>query len=343
MSQIYKGKFERNELNQNAMSGSELMATELVRRLNKDNFLDDFQIVVSRLRGDLDDTKIRLYWAHDLEGDPEAENALGNGKWKLFHKIVFVSHWQQQRYIAKFNIPWGHTVVLKNAINPISVDLEKKYSREPDQPVKVVYHTTPHRGLQILIPVFERIVEKNKNVELHVFSSFKIYGWEDTDANFAPLYDAVKNHPQMHYHGTVSNKDIHEKLPEMDIYAYPSTWLETSCVSLIEAMSAGCMCVHPNSGALYETASNWTFMYNWDQDVQKHAAMHLTMLEHAIGGISNMDEGLKMKLYGQKSYADLYYSWDAREFEWRGLLDSLRNEPRELQPLEEETFEYSMT
>lgn len=339
----------RNEQNLNAMSGSELMMTELEKRLGKE--LDDFQIILSRPSlHELDETKIRLLWCHDLDGDPQIAdpnlaNTLANQGWKRYHRIVFVSHWQQQKFIERFQIPWERTVVMKNAINPIEIDLAQKFkSRKPDDVVNICYTTTPHRGLGILVPVFHHLAEQDKNIHLHVFSSFKIYGWEERDKQFDPLYDAIKDHPQMTYHGTVPNEQLKNELKNMDIHAYPSTWLETSCISLIEAMSAGLLCIHPNRGALYETSSNWTFMYNYFDDNQQHMGFFLHMLDQVIKIFRNLDqdEGMQIKLQGQKSFADLFYNWDVREQEWRNFLNAVRDLPREIETPNRETFSYKV-
>ena len=191
---------------------------------------------------ELEEDKIRILWCHDLAGDPEAEGSLSNKGWSKFHRLVFVSHWQQQQFIEKYGIPRERTVVIKNAIDPIEVDLEKKF-QEFDQhdTINLVYSTTPHRGLAILVPVFENLLKSHDDIHLHVFSSFKIYGWEERDTHFQPLYDRIEDNEHMTYHGSVPNAELRQELTRMHIHAYPSMWLETSCVSLIEAMSAGLM------------------------------------------------------------------------------------------------------
>src|SRR6185436_14024378 len=146
-------------------------------------------------------------------------------------------------------------IVLYNAIEPIPL-VEK-----PPDTINFVYHTTPHRGLEILVPVFENIVREFPNVHLDVFSSFAAYGWNERDKPYEPLFAKIAEHPNMTYHGYQPNDVVREYLQRAHYFAYPNTWLETSCIALMEAMSAGCVCLHPNAGALPETSGGLTRMY----------------------------------------------------------------------------------
>ncbi len=322
---------EKDELSVNAMGGTELMKYGLLEQLGEE-FLQDFQIIPSRVRN-LDESKIRVLWCHDLPDDPETEH-LANGGWSKFHKIVFVSNWQAQLYIKKYNIPWSKTIVLLNAIKPI-VTTDK-----PTDKIKLIYHTTPHRGLNILVPVFKKLADENPNLHLDIYSSFEIYGWGDRDEQFKALFEDIKTHPQMTYHGFKPHDEVLAALNKAHIFAYPSTWPETSCISLIEAMSARCMCVHPNFAALYETASNWTVMYDWQEQPAQHANKFYSALKASIDVIQN-NPGIQLKLEGQKAYTDMVYSWDIRKEQWRHVLESLRGEPREFQdPMKSMSFSY---
>ena len=322
---------ETDELSKNAKGGTELMKYKLAELIDP-KLLDEFQIIPSRVR-QLDETKVRILWCHDLPGDPESDNAFNKIGHESFHKIVFVSNWQMQAYVQHYNIPWSKCVVLQNAITPI-----KGWPKtEGDGTVNIIYHTTPHRGLNLLVPVVKKLSEKHR-VHLDVYSSFKVYGWEERDKQFEPLYNEIRDMPNATYHGAVSNEEVKEALKKAHIYAYPSTWLETSCISLIEAMSAGCVCVHPNYGALPETAANWTQMYQWQEDPQKHANMLYSMLDSIIPNLYT--ESTQMMLKGQKSYVDMFYNWDVRAVQWKNLLNGLVDMPRELPKASGSFFTY---
>lgn len=329
--EINGGQIIRNEMNANAMGGSEIIATALATRLDPE-LLKEFQIVNSRVR-DLDETKLRIFLAHDLPGDPESE-FLKNGGWNVFHKLVFVSYWQMNAYISYYNIPWSKCVVMQNAIDAIP-EHEK-----PTDKIKLAYWSTPHRGLNIVIPVFDKLCEKYDNIELDVYSSFKIYGWEARDEQFEPLFEACKNHPKINYHGSVPNQTIREALKDTHILAYPSIWQETSCIVLMEAMSGGLACVHSSLAALPETAANWTYMYQYDEDISKHAGAFYGMLDQVIENY--YDESIQSRIRSQQSYANIFYNWNIRVPQWNALLGSMLHMPRDLPKPSGEVFSYKV-
>ena len=91
----------------------------------------------------------------------------------------------------------------------------------------------------------------------------------------------------------------------------------------MEAMSAGLACVHPNNGALYETAAGWTLMYQWHDDPHAHAAVFYRTVMTAIGALRAGDAGLLRMLAAQKAYADFHYGWDRRLALWEPFLRSI--------------------
>jgi UDP-glucose:(glucosyl)LPS alpha-1,2-glucosyltransferase len=304
---------ETNEVDKNAMGGTELMKYALQKKIDP-AILDKFQIIPSRVRK-IEKGKIPILWLHDLPGDPESKH-LADGGWDKFEKIVCVSHWQRQQYENHYGIPASKLVVLQNAIEPIP-DHEKPNSKKC---VNIIYHTTPHRGLELLIPVMDWLEENLKDVEWHldVYSSFNIYGWGERDAPYKPLFDRIDSSDKMTNHGFVPNEEVHKALQKAHIFALPSIWPETSCIAMIEAMSAGCICVHSSLAALPETTANWSLMYDYSENKDQHATSMALLLGDAIqlAGDPSMTERMDM----QKAYTDGFYNWDVRAKQWEGFL-----------------------
>lgn len=298
-----------------AHGGTELMMKWLRDNVDE-NLLNEFQIIPSRVR-ELED-KPRILWLHDTADDPESQHLQRKSSRERFKKLVFVSNWQRQQYENFLGVPPSQSVVLKNAIKPI-----EEHKKPDDGIIRLIYHTTPHRGLELLIPAFEHLCKKYDNIELDVYSSFKIYGWEQRDEPYRELFDTCKNHPKINYHGSVSNDEIREAVKRANIFAYPSIWPETSSIATIEAMSAGCHVVCPNLAALPETTASFAWNYNWTENVNDHLNVFAGVLDTAIE--SHNSESLQNVLHLQRVYTNHWYSWEARKNEWTGLLQTELN------------------
>lgn len=315
---------ELNELNKESNGGTELTTRNLFHRLTRDE-LDGIQIITARVR-ELDPERIRIYHLHDLAGDPEAEHLKDSASRDRFHKLVFSSNWQYQQYRDYLGVPYSHqSCVIETGVEPIPL-VEK-----PKDKIRLIYTSTPHRGLEILVPVFIALAEKYPNIELDVFSSFGIYGknWEGRDKQYEPLFEACRNHPQINYHGWADQETVRAAYQKAHIFAYPCIWPETSCRSLIEAMSAGCLAVHPNFSALADTSGGLTVQYDGDhENMNLHANIFAHTLMYAIENVQNND--LTQLLTFIKAYADTRFSWESIMPKWKGLIASLKEQQRDL-------------
>ena len=310
--------FEENEISEKANGGTEIAKRKLASIIAPE-LLENFQIICSRHR-EFDMEKIRVFWAHDLAEDPESNKFKEDSFKNKFHKYVFISNWQMQRYQLIHGLPHDDkSIVLESGIEPAPTSCLDK----PKDKIRLVYTSTPQRGLDILIPVFEKLCEIHEDIHLDIFSSFKIYGWDEADAQFEPLYDKIRNHPQMTYHGFVPNEQLKNHLNSAHIFAYPCTWIETSCRAMLESMSAGLVCVHPNNGALPETSGGLNIMYNYDEDKNKHAGVFINHLNAAINFVRENQE--KHMISFNKTFVDSRYDLNRIKTQWEAMLNDLNN------------------
>jgi glycosyltransferase involved in cell wall biosynthesis len=299
-----------------AQGGTELMNKALYERVDND-LLEQFNIIKSRVR-EVSEDKQNILWLHDLWADPEAQHLKDAESRARFARLVFVSNWQLGTYNMGLGVPYHESIVIKNAIDPIPLIEKSK-----DQ-IRLIYHTTPHRGLQILVPVMQELAKiHGDKIHLDIYSSFEAYGWKERDEPYLDLFEIAKNHPQMTYHGFQPNHIIREALQQSHIYAYPSIWQETSAISVIEAMSAGCEVVCPNLAALPETTAGFATMYQYSEDMNFHANVFVNQLHQAI--LNHREGNHQKKLLFAKNYIDNFYNWDVRAAEWTGLLRALSN------------------
>ena len=263
MSCIYKGDVVETELSKNSSGGTEMMRQRLVDGVGSE-VLSKVAVHLGRVRELYEDVP-NVLWCHDLAEDPENE-MLKDGGWQKFTHFVFVTAWQRDQYIMRFGIPYGKCSVIHNAVE-VKYDPEEKDM----ETIRFVYHTTPHRGLELLVPIFASLAKEFDNIHLDVYSGFEIYGWKNRDEAYKPLYEQIEQHPNMTYHGVKSNDEVLVALKKSHIFLYPNIWKETSCIALLEAIKSQMICIHPNYGALPETGANATIMYDWNEDMNHHA------------------------------------------------------------------------
>lgn len=283
MSVIYKGNIIESNLSVRANGGTEQMRTKLIRDVGIDA-LSRVAIHLSRVRNkeglnDVFTDVPNILWCHDLAEDTE-NRILENGGWNKFICLVFVSAWQRDTYIERYKIPYAKCFVIENYVDAAEDPLDKSGDE-----IRMVYHTTPHRGLALLYHVFDALCQHDLykgKLHLDVFSSFEIYGWKERDKQFEPLYEKLRAHPNITYHGTRPNSEVRKHLARAHFFPYPCIWKETSCLALMEAIEHKVLAVHPNYGALTETAGSNTFIYNYIDDLETHMNHFYTTILFAM-------------------------------------------------------------
>jgi glycosyltransferase involved in cell wall biosynthesis len=309
--------FEENEISAKSSGGTEMVKRAIAARM-PEGLADEFQIICSRVR-EIEEDKIRVYWLHDLPQDPETSHLKDAASRDRFHKMVFCGNWQYNQYLNFLGIPPNDKcAVIDTPIEPI------EYKEKSREEIRLIYTSTPQRGLSLLVPVFEELCKKHPNIYLDVFSSFAIYGWGDSDKQFAELFERCKNHPNIVYHGFAPNDKVREAYQNAHIFAYPSIWQECNSRALIEAMSAGALCLHPNLAGLSDTSGSLTSMYQFEENHNVHANKFYHLLDHAIGIVN--EENTQNYLRYVKTYADNRFNINKISRQWEDMLKALNEQ-----------------
>ena len=137
------------------------------------------------------------------------------------------------------------------------------------------------------------------------------------------MFEECKVTKNINYLGFVENKKIIELLKEMHIYSYPSIWPETSCISAIESMAAGCEIVTTNLGALYETCAPFGKLVSFDRNFENLEKKYSKALVNSIENFWSDETQNKLKL--QREAINATYSWESRSAEWKNFFDDARN------------------
>ena len=177
-----------------------------------------------------------------------------------------------------------------------------------------------------MIPLLKVFKNLNlRNVELNICSSTIIYGKKFDNIlgkKYENIFEECKNTKNVNYLGFVENNKIINLLKNMHIYAYPSIWPETSSISAIEAMAAGCEIVSSNLGALYETCAPFGTFVTFDSNFENFEKKYQKVLEKSIENFWSEENQKKIKL--QREVINLTYSWSTRSKEWLSFFEEAR-------------------
>ena len=266
----------------------------------------------------IDDKRINILWVHHFTNQKEVQNLKNKNYIDKIDYLIFNSNWNFEQHKLKFNVPQKKSIVIKNAIENI------QSAEKPKDKINLIYHTTPWRGLNVLIGAYKKL--NIKDVELNICSSTMVYG-KKFHSNFEPKFkhiiDECKKLKNAKYHGFVEHTNLIKLLQKMHIFSYPSIWPETSCIAAMEAMAAGCEVVTTNLGALKETCSPYGKFVNFNNNLYILEKTFLESLEESIKSFWS-DENQK-KLDKQKKEINKLYSWDIRKNEWINFLKKINS------------------
>ena len=297
------------KINNECFGGSENQLRLLLKYLPDESF-KDINLILNNTNNDLiEKDKINILWMQHFVNQEEVKNLESKDYVNKLDHIVFNSNWNFEKFQYQFKIPESKSIVIKNAIENITP------SKKPTDKINLIYHTTPWRGLVHLLKIFKNL--NLQNVELNICSSTIIYG-KKFDSILGKQYENIfrecKNTKNVNYLGFVENNKIINLLKSMHIYAFPSVWPETSCISAIEAMAAGCEIVSSNLGALYETCAPFGTFVTFDRNFENFEKKYQKVLEKSIKNFWSEENQKKIKL--QQEVINLTYSWSTRSKEW---------------------------
>lgn len=262
-----------------------------------------------------------IVWLHPHHMEEGIERLLDKEFQKHFKAYVFVSNWQYERFGERLQLPMEKCYVLKNAIKPFEAH------KKPEGKLQLMFHPNPIRGLDILLESIKLIPEED--FELHIFHEL------DPDERKKQFQQGLQTYEYSHInqqeeqflryclrlanedkrvvrHTRTNNSKIREQLMNTHIFAYPTYFMETSCICMIEALCAGCSVLSSNLAALPETGLGFARHYGFIPDRQKHIERFTRELKRTI---SEYREG-KFDNTLQIEICNKYYGWDSRVKDW---------------------------
>ena len=289
------------------IGGTELLYNNLSKRVD----FSDINLILSMCHPDfLSNDKPNVLWQH-LNINEENAKGLSDPEYtKRLDAIVFVSHWQHEQFRKNFPLDNVKCYVIQNAIP------EFEWKEKPKDKIKLIYTSTPWRGLHILAEVLYKL---NRNdIEVDIYSGTSIYGpsfAKQTEGQFEHIYKGISELGYNHIE-YAPNAVVREAVQDAHILAYPSVFEETSCLAAIEALSTGCKVVTTNYGALYETCGTWADYVPISNNIVDRYAKALN------NAIDTYWDNYIWRKSQYKHYLN-HRSWGTRQYEWKQLINEV--------------------
>jgi glycosyltransferase involved in cell wall biosynthesis len=195
--------------------------------------------------------KKRFFWTGDSYDFPSTIG-IGDQRFiQLVNGVFVVSRWQAEALCHASGFPLYKTWILRNGVHLPFFKGEEQRRRK-----RLIYSSLPHRGIIYLPQIVRALQEKHPDIELHIFGSVdrNASDWNpnintSSSQRISDLFKGIN----CTVHGSIPQKELAREMMKSTVLAYPCNFEETSCITAMEALAAGCVVVTTDIGALKET------------------------------------------------------------------------------------------
>jgi glycosyltransferase involved in cell wall biosynthesis len=187
----------------------------------------------------------KYLWMHDVfPKEVWSQKILNN-----IDKVMVLSKYHRELWP---NIPEEKIFYFQNGLVP--EHFKHNVKRIPH---KVLYSSCPSRGLENLLRIWPEVRKAVPDAELHFF-----YGWTNFikgNSNYASRMEWMREMQELAKQegivdrGRIGHKELAKEMLSSDIWAYPCTFPEISCITAMKAQASGAYPVVVPYAALEET------------------------------------------------------------------------------------------
>lgn len=211
------------------------------------------------------------------------------------------------------------------------------YKEEPaNLATNFVYGSVPNRGLEYVLRVWPQIRKAIPEAQLTVFYGFTqafdrwgTTGLPDFTAWKREMETLLKTLPGVHYAGLVSHEQLAKGYSKAGFYLYPTTFGETSSVTLMKAMASGAIPITSRYkySALQETCAGFDLGPAQALDTPVPSPEWLRLwVQSVVSAVRDDDSGRIRVLRSQmKAFARTKYRWSLVAEQWHQVFDSNRS------------------
>jgi glycosyltransferase involved in cell wall biosynthesis len=267
--------------------------------------------MLEKVRG----ARLKLLWVHDVF----AGNAT-SARLLLADKILALSNWHAEFLVEQHGIDRRQVHVTRNGIDLSRFDVRDVMRLLVRDPHKVVNSSSPDRSWLSLLRLWPKVRERVPDATLHLFYGFA--NWEkvarQNPAEKAKLDEirallASLEGQGVFYRGRVDQKTLAREFLSAGVWAYPTWFTETSCISAMEAQAAGLALVTSPIAALKETCpADSTYWVEGDWLSESYQERFADWLTAALVSVPSRRHELQTR-------ARERFSWDSVAREWEEL------------------------
>jgi hypothetical protein len=175
---------------------------------------------------------------------------IGNSKLKT---IFGLSSWHSEYLKRTFPI-------FSNIITHFSYGIDKKFCINKDRKDRIkgrfIYSSFPNRGLLQLLEIWPKILEKHPYCTLDVFCDIDGKWVNNTVPDIMNKIKEKLPMKNVFLKGWVNKNDLADAWNKADIWLYPCTYLETFCLTALEAASSETLVITNHNAALRDTVGD---------------------------------------------------------------------------------------
>lgn len=257
--------------------------------------------------------ELKLLWVHDIYA-MTATNAL----LLKADRVLGLSKWHCDFLRDYHNLAAEHVVQTRNGI-----DLKRFDQVVERDPFKVVYSSSPDRGLQALLQMWPTIKERVPQASLHIFYGFEnwkksaaaqnndgqlrvIAMLERTIAELAPLGVVMR--------ARVNQMELAREFLSAGALLYPTWFSETNFITGYESQAAGLRIVTSPIAAVTENIGDRGVLIEGDWLSPDYQAR---FTEAAVDALTRPDDGDRA---ASQAYAREHFPWAALAAEWESMM-----------------------
>lgn len=255
--------------------------------------------------------KFTMLWMHDIPNNPD----FTEDRVDRVNKIAVLSEFHKGLFRVdrggKFEpIPDKKMFLTANGIVPMKPS--KKVERDP---LRLIYSSSPDRGLVYLLKMWPDIIKEVPEANLHIYYGFDVFDAIHKGApgrmKWKQMVLNLMRQPGITYHGRIGHNDLHKEMAKSGIWAYPTDFDEISCITAMECQALGAVPVVTTQGALNETVRNGLKI---DVDITTEEGQK----EYKEQLIKLLKNPVKQKEYrdGMMKWAQDYFLWENVAKQW---------------------------